>query len=275
VTEVTNSWDVLAERAKVERTSLLSPASQEAVNRLAERVRRRERGALVRNSFVRYFGKVEKGRPPLSLLVGVKGRGGGEVALKLYLALLWLSSGYGHTSELEAGDWAQILDLRPLEKGARRVRKALEILERHQLIAIQRRPGKSNVVRLLRDDGSGNKYSLPKGRGEADRYFSVSAELWTRGLIQGMSAAALAMLLVVLEESFGRNQPQWWSPRVFSERFCISPDTRTKGIKELRDELHLIVEMSQRLRESPGKRSSFTARRRRKAYLLVNEARYA
>lgn len=255
------------EVAAPERTPLEDPY-RKVIDELAMRMRRRSRGALIRNTFVCGApGRV----PPLARLAGIRGRGGGEVALKLYLALLWVSSGGEHTTEFESARWAQVLTLPP-STGARRVRRAIDTLREQNLIKVKVNDGKAPTITLLHDSGSGKEYRPPKGRGEGDRYFSVAPELWTTGLIQGLDTAAVAMLLILSEEARGKDRPQWWSPRVFNERFHISSDTRTKGVKKLR-ESKLVVERNLVLTTSPSNKSIFDPSRRRKAYLLVNEAK--
>ncbi|MBE6484892.1 MAG: hypothetical protein E7Z96_09060 [Actinomycetaceae bacterium] len=190
--------------------------------------------------------------------------------LKLYLALLWVSSGGKHTTDFEAAKWAEVLALAP-ETGAQRVRKAIATLANLGLISVEARPGKATVVTLLHDSGSGRPYSLPKGTPEADRYFNLAPRLWTKGLVQNLGTAGLAMLLILTEEVRGKNRPLWWSPSVFESRFHISQDTRTKGMKELVDR-KLVVERSLIVSPNPSKKSKFSESRRRKAYLLINEA---
>lgn len=261
-------WDDAIHRSAVDRETLLTEPSKGAVETLAERMSRRPRGALIRNDFV--CGD-EGRRPPLSHLVSMRGRGGGEIPLKLYLALLWVSSGGEHTTEFEAAHWSQVLAL-PSKTGARRVRKAIASLVNLGLIDAKERPGRATVVTLLHDSGSGKPYTIPKGRGSADRYFSIAPSLWTKGLIQNLTTAGLAMLLILTEEVRGQNRPQWWSPSAFDARFHISQDTRTKGFKELVDR-KLVVERSLVVSPNPSKKSRFDETRRRKAYMLINEAK--
>lgn len=269
---MSKSAELAALRKIPDRPSALADETQEAVDALVRRARKRQRGALVRNSFVR--GDKEH-RPPLAALAGMKGRGGGRIALKLYLSLLLLSAAEPHRSDLDALTWAQVLGLPDSEtNGAVRVRRALKTLETLKLITIRRRRGQSHDVVLLHESGSGRAYSLPRGQSPNDRYFSLPSSLWTKGLINEMSTAALAMLLILIEEARNSTEPEWWSPRVFAERFHISPDTRTKGTKELRN-LGLILETSERLPTHPGPGAALTSKRRRKSYTLLNEARAA
>lgn len=57
--------------------------------------------------------------------------------------------------------------------------------------------------------------------------------LWKRGHVQRMSGAALTMLLIILEESRGKDLPRWWTGERFDAQFGISKDVRAKGTKEL------------------------------------------
>lgn len=58
--------------------------------------------------------------------------------------------------------------------------------------------------------------------------------LWDRGWIVRLSGTALAMLVILLDLQGGRAQPQWISPSQARRRYDLSPDTWTKGLKELK-----------------------------------------
>jgi hypothetical protein len=115
--------DLLAMTKRALPKSGLSETSKKTIDYLIDkRLNRRTKGVLVRNSFVR--SKDGKTAPPLSLFAGTQG--GAEVALKLYLAILWISAAKPYATNFEAADWALILDLPdPDRKGAARVRRAL------------------------------------------------------------------------------------------------------------------------------------------------------
>jgi hypothetical protein len=253
----------------------ISEACQASVAAIAGRVSRRSKGALVRNSFVRRSG--ENAPPPLTTMSQTKGRGAG-VPIKLYLGLLWLSAKNPFDSDLEAKRWAQVLDLpEPEGKGARRVRDGLDRLSELKLIRLERSPGAASKVFLLREDGSGTPYKLPHSdsRGRKvppeDMYFKIPPALWTSGQIQNMSSAALIMLLIVLEESRGKTEPQWWSTKMFEDRFDISKDVRARGTAELEARSLLRVRRAQ-LTRWPGSSNPLEPMRTRKSYAVINEA---
>lgn len=214
--------------------------------------------------------------PPLAALVRTGGRGA-AVPLKLYLGIMWLASSPPFdVPPLSSRVWAELLDLEdPSGRGKRRIAAGLTKLEEHRLIAVDRRRGEPSGARLLLEDGSGQPYSaLPstdyvlgskKGR---QRYLKLNTRLWTRGHIQSMSAKALAMLLVVLEEQYGQDQPVWFSERRFAERFNLSRDTRSEGAREL-FQRELIV-----IRRAPVTNSgaAFEREANRNTYQIIGDA---
>ena len=67
-------------------------------------------------------------------------------------------------------------------------------------------------------------------------YFRVPNELWTRGWITALTGPALAMLLVLLQQSAGANRSEqelWFSPAVADRRFHLSEETRKRGLDGL------------------------------------------
>ena len=198
--------------------------------------------------------------------------------LKLYLGLLWLSAIPPYDTALPASKWASALDLEdPENKGARRILQAVNRLEKMKLVKVEPRPGDTNRVLLLQEDGSGKKYQTPHipyraGRDRDEhRYFKLPTALWTSGHIQNMSSAALAMLLIVLEESRGTTDPQWWSVNTFEDRFHLSKDVRARGTSELvARELVRVDRIPVGL--YPGHDTTLTATKMRNTYTLINEA---
>lgn len=246
----------------------LSEDSKQIIEYLIKRrLKRRTRGALVRNSFV--CSKDGETAPPLSKFSSTQG--GAEVALKLYIAILWISAAKPYATNIEAADWARILDLPdPDRKGAARVRHGLTTLENHMLIHKEHIPGQRAVrITPFREDGSGAPYTPPKANKKTDRYFAIPKELWANGHIQKMSAAALTMLLIVLEEQRReKNKKQWWTQKEFNKRFHISKDTRAKGTKEL-EVRGLITTQFKYLRMN--KNEPLTPRKTRKLYAASGE----
>ncbi len=188
----------------------------------------RRRGTRVRSAFAR--DRAGKRSAPMSKLVAVGGRGG-EVALKVILALLWMRPGTPTAiSPLKLAELIGLAD--PDKKGARRVGDALRTLAEHGLITAERRRGGAPTVSLLREDGRGGRYFAPRGDDE-DYYFHIPTEMWTTGKLQQLSSAGLAMLLAIMSEQKSAGAPQWWSTTSFPARIGISPATRARGTREL------------------------------------------
>jgi hypothetical protein len=102
---------------------------------------------------------------------------------------------------------------------------------------------------LLREDGSGEAYSLPStaynrlsssgATAEELRphlYFKVPSRVWVDGTIARLSGAGVAMMLVLLAENRRTHgDGVWFSPGRADQFFGLAPATRTKGLRELRD----------------------------------------
>lgn len=243
--------------------------------RLAEEIDRgsgNRRGVPVRLAFARNTDGSE-GRAPLGKLVGLGGRGG-EVPLKLYLALIWRSSKEPFATLYPARKWAELLALpEPTSNGARRIKDALKTLAELNLVTVKQRRGEPSVVTLLRDDGSNQAYTVPRGEkrtGEErkDIYFQIPAEMWTTGKLQKLSAAGLAMLMAVLSWK-KRGQDVWWSTEMFPAQYGLSPATRARGTAELVEAG--LLEVDRKL-IPPKAGKGFTVDRVRNVYRAINEA---
>lgn len=227
----------------------------------------RRRSMPIRSVFARDM--TELRAAPMAKLVGTGGRGG-EVILKLYLALIWRSSGEPFSTAIPARKWAELLALpEPSTNGARRVTDAVKALQEHNLVVVEHRRGDTSVITLLHESGNGQAYTLPRG-GNEDRYFHIPAQMWVSGQLQRLTAPALAMLMAVLSEQAEPGSPVWWSTTRFSGRFGLSPATRARGTRELRD-AGLLKVTRRSVTTSPGK--SFAAERVRSIYTVAGEAR--
>lgn len=166
--------------------------------------------------------------PPLAQLV--QGGRGGEVRLKLYLCITMMATAppYDLRAAPTPMGWARMLALPP-DTGPRRVSSNLKWLETHQFISRQRRIGAPPVITLLDAAGGGGEYVRPIEQG---RYIGVPVELWTQGWLLDLSATGLAMLMVLMELLGGHSEPQYVT-RHRRERYGLSPDTWTRGRKEL------------------------------------------
>jgi hypothetical protein len=252
--------------------------SLDAANLLASESGRREEIPL-RRAFVRTDESDEM--PPLAQLVSAGGRGG-AVPLKLYLALVWRCSAEPFETDILARQWATLLGLEePNTLGARRVTRALDVLAGLKLVALQKRRGESTIVTLLEESGSNAAYTLPSTAytrapsAEAaarHRYFKIPLELWTKGHIQSMSTAGIAMLLVLLAERNVDGRRTWWSTERFPQLFNLSPTIRSQGTSELQAR-SLVHVRKESVTNSPS--PTFRRERVRNTYKLIGDARPA
>jgi hypothetical protein len=111
---------------------------------------------------------------------------------------------------------------------------------------LDRRPGDVSGVKLLDDGGTGIAYESPglamsrlrqesrRQRGSHHYYVQLKAGFWQQGWVAELSAAAVAMYLVVLHEQRGDDkQAVWIAPSVGRQTYGLSDDTRGKGLAEL------------------------------------------
>lgn len=219
----------------------------------------------------------------LAALYSGNSRGGrsGYISIKVLLTIIWKTSKPPFETVMTAPAIAELLDLPdPTGNGARRVRDALKQLADANLIRLAHRPGTSPIIHLLNETGYGNDYTLPSSsyvQGRIKRpnqdpvtdpnlYFQLPAELWTEGFMQKLKGPGLVMLLILLAEQANK-KPVWFSGEEFSDRYRISPSTRTKGTQELLD-LDMLIRNSVALPPNWGA-SSFEKKRRRYEYLLT------
>jgi hypothetical protein len=191
---------------------------------------RRSAGVPLSRSFIRRPESAETA-PPLVVLL--RGGQGGEVRLKLYLtiALLAVKPPFDIRDPVPARSWATALALDdPERNGARRVGDAINWLANHKFLATERRQGTPGTIRLLNEDLRGAAYVRPT---PSSRYVQLPLGLWNQGWIVRLSGTALTLLTVLLDLQGGRTQPQWISPDQARRWYDLSPDTWTKGLKEL------------------------------------------
>jgi DNA-binding transcriptional ArsR family regulator len=217
------------EESKVDEieTANAFQAAREAATAIAYSLRRR-RGIRVRSAFVR--DRTGQRSAPMGKLIAAGGRCGG-IALKVYLALLWLRPVV--PTEISPGKLATLIGLGdPAKNGPRRVGEALRILAEYGLITAERRRGGPPRVALLREDGRGGRYFAPRGDDD-DYYFYLPTALWTSGELQKLTTPGLALLLAIMAEQRSPGAAQWWSTKAFADRIGLSPATRTRGTREL------------------------------------------
>jgi hypothetical protein len=242
-------------------------------------IRLKRRSAQIRRIFIMRDDAVKP-----ALARALRGGRGGEVRIKLYLTLLWFGGGKDpYDVRFPARAFAELLDLEdPMGRGARRITDAVEWLEAHNLISVARARGEPSRLKLLDESGQGRSYRPPgevcrqlsdkgtiagwKDNEEAwyfNRYEKLPAEFWGNGWIAALSGAGVAILLVLMvlhTENRGK-QGFWISPKRAKERFALSEDTWTKGVKELARH-RLVVVRPKQVSED------FGWKRRRNTYIL-------
>lgn len=178
--------------------------------------------------FLRANPRVSSEGPPVARIL--RGGRGGEVRLKLYLSLALLAvSPPFDVSHIPARAWAQMLGLDDATtNGARRVNDAINWLADHQFVEAIRGRGSPGSIVVLHQSGSGEKYVRP-----GNRWVQVPLGFWEHGWIVHLSGSAIALLLILLDLQGGRHVPQSIKPSEAKDRYGLSPDTWTKGTKEL------------------------------------------
>lgn len=211
--------------------------------------------------------------PPLARMVGETGKAGMPV-IGMYLTTCWRQrpSVEWALCDYTHHDLACMLNLAsagvPTDGGESRIRTALRWLEAHDMIErdgkIRGRPPR---IRAKAADGSGGPFVPGVDAGRSPVYLSLPPHLWWRLWIGSMSAASLAMLIVVIAESnplLGRWEPaqvekprKMWLPETkISRSYCIGEKAARKGLDELQ-ELG-IVEVVRR-KPTLGERAQFSA----------------
>ena len=208
--------------------------------------------AAVRYRFIARQEPSEPSPPMARILRGGGGRGG-ATRLKLYLSLLWLARNRSLDRPVFAFPAQQLAILlglpHPDDAGARRVQEALRWLAREKFVALDRRPGDVTRVHLLDDAGSGEPYRpagalTPRARRrsqqERERHFYVQldARFWTKGWVNELSGAAIAMYLACLYEQRGQSEERIWvSPRMGRERYNLSDEVHRQALNVFRMKL--------------------------------------
>ncbi len=235
----------------------MEPTSNDAVDAVVSTSRRATDFPL-RYSFIQAPDRTGGG--PLSSLVNARDKR----ALLLYLLTITKASKEPWEVTLPATAWARILDF-PLPKSRSAltsISKAWRRLETFQLIQRSRK-NRSVSINLLREDGTGNPYALPKPRDRADdRYFSVPLTLWTAEDPQGerwyRSLKLPELMVLLIGRSLG---DEFLLPRrQGAEWYGTSPATLERGIDGLR--AHDLLEVDKRNKKAPLSANGYTTETR-------------
>jgi hypothetical protein len=149
-------------------------------------------------------------------------------ALDLYLLVRLVATGPPFTAALPSRVWARALGLQTTaaETQISRLWRRLEDLS---LVQREGRLGRSTLVRVLRDDGSGQVYSRPDGR-DRDHYLSVPLAYFLDSWCFRLNLAEKAMLLIALNAAPGSEIPTEKAPFWFG----MSSDTAAAGLRGLK-----------------------------------------
>jgi hypothetical protein len=100
------------------------------------------------------------------------------VRLKLFLSILLVSKWPPHRTAYPCQSWAELLGLEdPAGNGARRIADAISWLERHDLLAVERRPGWPMILTPMNESMNGEPYRRPWD--DDDLYRQVPVSFWT------------------------------------------------------------------------------------------------
>lgn len=202
--------------------------------------RRRGLGAPVRDAFFVGMRGGKTQHPLAMLLNGPRGSGGGrggKTRILLYVSLLWVAGGGDHTTRRPARWWAELLGLPDAEgAGSRVVRSTWEELERRGFVSITHAAtsGDSPTIRLLREDGSGDAYTIPVGR-DGDTYRRVPENAWrTLFYSEDLTGPGLVMFLVALRVHGQAHEGSMTFPRAyFQSEYGLGDSTRKTGLRNL------------------------------------------
>lgn len=189
-------------------------------------------------------------------------------ALDAYLMALASYSDAGQPTRLHSAAWARLIGIPESNKSpGTAVTRTFEWLEDRHLLTVTRAKGSQYIsVVLLREDGSGEPYTRPKGMAEGERFLKLPHAFWEQNYDEKVDLPGLAMLLAVAREKPWKDFPAEKAP----EWYGWSPDTTLRGLQQL---LGLgLVEREETFRQEPLSPLGYT---RVHKYELVNWMRPA
>lgn len=152
-------------------------------------------------------------------------------ALDAYLMTLASYADDGQPTRLHSSAWARLIGIPESNKSpGTAVTRTFEWLEARRLLTVDRARGSQYIsVTLLREDGSGERYTRPKGASEAERFLKLPHAFWDEGFDQKVDLPGLAMLLAVAREKPWKDFPAEKAP----EWYGWSPDTTERGLQQI------------------------------------------
>jgi hypothetical protein len=204
----------------------------------------------LRNAFVQLGQRGPAARPgPMAEIV----RRGRERTLEQYLLAVTWATGAPHDVNRDSRIWARAVGLPPDASGRAAVSRSWSLLRELKLVRVTRRRRLASIT-LLREDGSGGRYTHPSQDRKAS-YLRLPFEYWSDDYYLTLSLAAKAMLLIALSlpDRFPlptSRVPDWYG---------ISESTAARGFRELRSADLMKVEREEK-----------TAPLAPKGYTLVN-----
>ena len=185
----------------------------------------------LRHSFLQQGSQRDPAPGPLKALV----TSGNQRAILLYMLAKAKASAKPWDVSLPASVWACALGLGHLDGRAAAV--AISRLWKHleaQKLVRRDRSGRSALIHMLTEDGSGNPYSHPGQMG--DRYLQVPNALWQAGpgderwyRVLALPEITVLLIALSLREEFwfpAERAPAWYG---------ISADTASRGLGRLVD----------------------------------------
>ena len=185
----------------------------------------------LRHSFIQQGSQRDPAPGPLRALVASSNRR----AILLYMLAQAKASSEPWDVSLPASVWARALGLGHLDGRAAAVAisRLWQRLEAQKLVR-RDRSGRSALICMLKEDGSGNPYSHPARTG--DRYLQVPNALWQAGpgderWYRVLTLPEIAVLLIALSLRDGFRLPSESAPPWYG----ISADTASRGLGRLVD----------------------------------------
>ena len=192
--------------------------------RLKSRVDTSKRGGSVQ--FPMGFVRSSDWNPPAAQML----RGG---TLRAYLVLMMAATKPPHGITIPPSELAELLDLpNPDRNGKRRVADILRRLQKNESLLRDLRPGRTTVTQILDPAGTGQPWS---SKHLEKPWLTVPIGFWSHAWLLALSPAATSVLIALCELTQSRSLPTAFAEGGRKREYGLSPDTWTRGTKELTD----------------------------------------